>query len=104
MIHIKEKSNFSSALRELLIELGTYTELKIQDRIRRNAQRVASIINMQYTEILGEMIFIDSYHKVFTGKGEAELDFEGQVRFQKGSTTDKKEEPADFSKDLNEKL
>lgn len=43
-------------------------------------------------------------HKVFTEKGEAELDFEGQVRFQKGSTTDKKEEPADFSKDLNEEL
>lgn len=61
MIHIKEKSNFSSALQELLIELGTYTELKIQDRIRRNAQRVAAIINMQYIEILGEMIFIDSY-------------------------------------------
>ena len=25
-------------------------------------------------------------HKVFTEKGEAELDFEEQVRFQKGST------------------
>ena len=43
-------------------------------------------------------------HKVFTEKGEAELDFEEQVRFQKGSTTDEKQEPADFSKDLNEEL
>ena len=43
-------------------------------------------------------------HKVFTEKAEAELDFEEQVRFQKGSTTDEKEEPADFSKDLNEEL
>lgn len=43
-------------------------------------------------------------HKVFTEKGEAELDFEEQVRFQKGSTTDEKEEPADVSKALNEEL
>ena len=62
MIHIKERSSFSSALQELLIELGTYTELRVQDRIRRNALRVTAIINMQYIEILGEMvIFIDSY-------------------------------------------
>lgn len=62
MIHIKERSSFSSALQELLIELGTYTELRAQDKIRRNALRVTAIINMQYIEILGEMIiFIDSY-------------------------------------------
>ena len=62
MIHIKERSSFSSALQELLIELGPYTELRAQDKIRRNALRVTAIINMQYIEILGEMIiFIDSY-------------------------------------------
>lgn len=55
-ICIKERSNFSSVLQELLTKLGTYTELRVQDRIRKNALKVTAIINMQYIEILGEMI------------------------------------------------
>ena len=41
-ICIKERSNFSSALQELLTKLGTYTELRVQDRIRKNALKVTS--------------------------------------------------------------